>query len=116
MKHAGSHSTSTQPLATSSLANGFSHLKGGPSAAKVKQEESQSIDGPSDPGSVSGSLRHDTVAIKRELVEALGENGPIYWKKFKDYLMGRASMREFDEVAAKVLGQDCGKFLLVGNA
>ncbi|KAJ3098165.1 hypothetical protein HDU97_004213 [Phlyctochytrium planicorne] len=51
-------------------------------------------------------VREDTVAIKLELAEVLGERGPEYWEKFGEFLAGRISRKDFNEVAGGILGKD----------
>ncbi|CEI92775.1 hypothetical protein RMCBS344292_07028 [Rhizopus microsporus] len=40
--------------------------------------------------------RQDVLAIKQQLADALGENGPLYWDALRDFVMGRLNRQEFD--------------------
>ncbi|KAJ3193568.1 hypothetical protein HK101_004607 [Irineochytrium annulatum] len=71
--------------------------------------------GPGGLGRASGMLessnspamqREDTVALKLELANASGERGPEYWRKFREYLSGKATMKDFNETAESVLGKE----------
>ncbi|KAF7724781.1 hypothetical protein EC973_000737 [Apophysomyces ossiformis] len=40
--------------------------------------------------------RQDVLALKQQLADALGENGPLYWDALRDFVMGRLNRQEFD--------------------
>ncbi|KAG0165711.1 hypothetical protein DFQ28_008384 [Apophysomyces sp. BC1034] len=40
--------------------------------------------------------RQDVMALKQQLADALGENGPLYWDALRDFVMGRLNRQEFD--------------------
>ncbi|KAI8377697.1 transcriptional regulator of RNA polII, SAGA, subunit-domain-containing protein [Radiomyces spectabilis] len=40
--------------------------------------------------------RQDVLAIKQQLADALGENGPLYWDALRDFVMGKLNRQEFD--------------------
>ncbi|KAI8880654.1 hypothetical protein K501DRAFT_335235 [Backusella circina FSU 941] len=40
--------------------------------------------------------RQDVLALKQQLADALGENGPLYWDALRDFVMGKLNRQEFD--------------------
>ncbi|KAI8979228.1 transcriptional regulator of RNA polII, SAGA, subunit-domain-containing protein [Mycotypha africana] len=40
--------------------------------------------------------RQDVLALKQQLADALGENGPLYWDALKEFVMGKLNRQEFD--------------------
>lgn len=40
--------------------------------------------------------RQDVLAIKQQLADALGENGPLYWDALREFVMGKLNRQEFD--------------------
>ncbi|KAJ1653127.1 hypothetical protein IWQ61_006694, partial [Dispira simplex] len=40
--------------------------------------------------------RWDALAIKQQLADALGENGPLYWRALTDFITGKLNRQEFD--------------------
>jgi len=41
--------------------------------------------------------RKDTLALKTALADLLGDNGPLYWKRVKDYILARINRKEFED-------------------
>ncbi|KAJ1987654.1 hypothetical protein H4R33_002782, partial [Dimargaris cristalligena] len=42
------------------------------------------------------SRRKDLVTIKQQLADALGDNGPLYWKALTEFVTGKLNRQEFD--------------------
>ncbi|KAI8097405.1 transcriptional regulator of RNA polII, SAGA, subunit-domain-containing protein [Halteromyces radiatus] len=50
-----------------------------------------------DPGSVKTvNGRKDVMALKQQLADCLGDNGPLYWDALRDFVMGKLNRQEFD--------------------
>lgn len=56
--------------------------------------------------------RQDVLAIKQQLADALGENGPLYWDALRDFVMGRLNRQEFDFYANLYLSRQHGKKII----
>ncbi|KAI9246373.1 transcriptional regulator of RNA polII, SAGA, subunit-domain-containing protein [Sporodiniella umbellata] len=52
------------------------------------------------------SGRQDVLAIKQQLADALGENGPLYWDALREFVMGKLNRQEFDFYANLYLSRD----------
>ncbi|KAI8389462.1 hypothetical protein BD560DRAFT_381726 [Blakeslea trispora] len=52
--------------------------------------------------------RQDVLALKQQLADALGENGPLYWDALRDFVMGRLNRQEFDFYANLYLSRQHG--------
>lgn len=55
------------------------------------------------------SSRQDVLALKQQLADALGENGPLYWDALKDFVAGKLNRSEFNYYANLYLTQEHGK-------
>jgi hypothetical protein len=53
--------------------------------------------------------RQDVLALKQQLADALGENGPLYWDALRDFVMGKLNRQEFDFYANLYLSRHNGK-------
>lgn len=53
--------------------------------------------------------RQDVLALKQQLADALGENGPLYWDALRDFVMGKLNRQEFDFYANLYLSRQNGK-------
>lgn len=53
--------------------------------------------------------RQDVLALKQQLADALGENGPLYWDALRDFVMGKLNRQEFDFYANLYLNRQNGK-------
>ncbi|SAM04938.1 hypothetical protein [Absidia glauca] len=40
--------------------------------------------------------RKDVMALKQQLADCLGDNGPLYWDALRDFVMGKLNRQEFD--------------------
>ncbi|KAI9319709.1 transcriptional regulator of RNA polII, SAGA, subunit-domain-containing protein [Dichotomocladium elegans] len=58
------------------------------------------------PGFMTPTQRQDVLAIKQQLADALGENGPLYWDSLKDFVAGKLNRQEFDFYANLYLSQE----------
>ncbi|KAI8914211.1 transcriptional coactivator Hfi1/Transcriptional adapter 1 [Gorgonomyces haynaldii] len=47
--------------------------------------------------------RKDTVGLKQQLADALGESGKDYWTKLGEFLQGKATKQELDQTAKLVI-------------
>lgn len=56
--------------------------------------------------------RQDVLALKQQLADALGENGPLYWDALRDFVMGKLNRQEFDFYANLYLSRQNGNFCL----
>lgn len=56
------------------------------------------------------SGRQDVLALKQQLADALGENGPLYWDALKDFVAGKLNRQEFDFYANLYLSRENGKW------
>lgn len=61
------------------------------------------------PSPMTPSSRQDVLALKQQLADALGENGPLYWDALKDFVAGKLNRSEFDYYANLYLTQEHGK-------
>lgn len=52
--------------------------------------------------------RQDVLALKQQLADALGENGPLYWDALRDFVMGKLNRQEFDFYANLYLSRQNG--------
>ncbi|KAL1927512.1 hypothetical protein VTP01DRAFT_3749 [Rhizomucor pusillus] len=52
------------------------------------------------------SSRQDVLALKQQLADALGENGPLYWDALKDFVAGKLNRSEFNYYANLYLTQE----------
>ncbi|KAI8577811.1 hypothetical protein K450DRAFT_200858 [Umbelopsis ramanniana AG] len=43
--------------------------------------------------------RQDVLALKQQLADALGENGPLYWDSLREFITGKLNRQEFDYFA-----------------
>ncbi|KAG0737322.1 hypothetical protein G6F23_010414 [Rhizopus arrhizus] len=53
--------------------------------------------------------RQDVLAIKQQLADALGENGPLYWDALREFVMGKLNRQEFDFYANLYLSRQNGE-------
>ncbi len=47
-------------------------------------------------------MRKNTLQLKQELADSLGENGKDYWIKLGDFLVGKCSKKHLDSVSLKL--------------
>ena len=57
----------------------------------------------------TASGRQDVLALKQQLADALGENGPLYWDALRDFVMGKLNRQEFDFYANLYLSRQNGR-------
>lgn len=55
--------------------------------------------------------RKDTQTLKNILSQILSNQGPHYWKTFKEFLAGKIERAVFDDIAGDILGPQNGNFL-----
>jgi len=48
---------------------------------------------------VTPNGRQDVLALKQQLADALGENGPLYWDSLREFITGKLNRQEFDYFA-----------------
>ncbi|KAI7877206.1 hypothetical protein K492DRAFT_209841 [Lichtheimia hyalospora FSU 10163] len=58
------------------------------------------------PSTMTPSGRQDVLALKQQLADALGENGPLYWDALKDFVAGKLNRQEFDFYANLYLSRE----------
>lgn len=63
------------------------------------------------PSTMTPSGRQDVLALKQQLADALGENGPLYWDALKDFVAGKLNRQEFDFYANLYLSRENGKWI-----
>lgn len=57
--------------------------------------------------------RQDLLALKQQLADALGDNGPQYWDALRDFVTGKLNRQEFDFYANLYLSRQNGTHLWV---
>lgn len=63
------------------------------------------------PSTMTPSGRQDVLALKQQLADALGENGPLYWDALKDFVAGKLNRQEFDFYANLYLSRENGNWI-----
>lgn len=53
--------------------------------------------------------RQDVLALKQQLADALGENGPLYWDSLREFITGKLNRQEFDYFAHQYVKKNNGK-------
>lgn len=63
----------------------------------------------------SSNGRKDVMALKQQLADCLGDNGPLYWDALRDFVMGKLNRQEFDFYANLYLSRQHGKCRISGK-
>lgn len=56
--------------------------------------------------------RQDVLALKQQLADALGENGPLYWDSLREFISGKLNRQEFDYFAHQYVKNNNGRHTL----
>ncbi|KAI9340053.1 transcriptional regulator of RNA polII, SAGA, subunit-domain-containing protein [Zopfochytrium polystomum] len=102
--HSSNHATSATPPSSASK-NQNSVISRNPSSS-TKSSSVEPVKSEADPTKqMQGPGRVDTVKIKQQIADALGDRGIEYWNAFRSFLSGKIQLKEFSGTAMEVLGE-----------
>jgi Transcriptional regulator of RNA polII, SAGA, subunit len=57
--------------------------------------------------------RKDTVRLKQELADALGDQGKLYWEKLADFLTSKCTKQQLDDTSRDIITREHESMLVI---